>query len=356
MLEEIEEKDGNTFLTENLEVKSIIMTKTTKENNINDLKYKKIEKQLNSTKNQHIKPVIPLMTDTLGTVQFLERLKNNINNQTNNIIETTLQKQIQTETINDNNQTESNQGYQQQQPESFVAEGYVAQGDDVKFMLFGNTPPMLPMKSTPVDIRIPIEKEYRPSRPTVPVLLRPKHQHQRRVIPLKMTESLTTLSTNDNNEEESSNDESLNEEFIPETDKAVMLIETNRLMQLYFAKKFLQLDLVVDVQVTFSDAREALVDNPYIYGVIFISLNDLLLFSYSDIKQTLMNLIPSDLNKNKYSIVIYGAVNSDDEILEILEQCSVSDIMEEPYTLTNIKVNHIHLFILLYKFVSFNYL
>ena len=43
------------------------------------------------------------------------------------------------------------------------------------------------------------------------------------------------------------------------------------MVQLYFAKKFLQLDLMLDVQLTTYDAAEALEDNPDAYGLIFVS-------------------------------------------------------------------------------------
>ena len=71
---------------------------------------------------------------------------------------------------------------------------------------------------------------------------------------------------------------------------------------MYFAKKFLQLDLAVNIHLTPYDASESLLDAPFIYGLIFISYLDLLQFG---VENTLKTLIPSSLDKSMYSVIVY---------------------------------------------------
>lgn len=196
-----------------------------------------------------------------------------------------------------------------------VAIGHVAMGEEVRLLLAGNHPPTAPKALSSTVARSPRMKIYRPIK-----------ESTRRVIHRPTIEPTPELFW----------DEEVDEE-IPEEDKAVMLVETNRIMQLYFAKKFLQLDLVVDVHMTFYDASEALLANPNLYGLIFISLQDLALFSPEDMRKILLNFIAPTLDPLLYTIVVYGSF-VDDDICNILDQCGISNMMEEPYTLASIKV------------------
>lgn len=61
----------------------------------------------------------------------------------------------------------------------------------------------------------------------------------------------------------------------PNTGKVVMIVESRRLMQLYFAKKFLQLDILADIYNSRSNAARALFFNPSTFSHVFVSYNDL---------------------------------------------------------------------------------
>jgi hypothetical protein len=50
-----------------------------------------------------------------------------------------------------------------------------------------------------------------------------------------------------------------------------------------------------------------------------------------------MSILPVEVNENDYTIIVYGAVNPDDELLTLFEHCGVTDILEEPYTAEKIK-------------------
>jgi hypothetical protein len=158
--------------------------------------------------------------------------------------------------------------------------------------------------------------------------------------------------------------------------QAILLIESRRIMQLYFTKKFLQLDILVNVFTDPADAHESLQQTPEIYGLIFISYYDLKFFG---IEETLQSLIPSHLNRFHYSIVVYDVsyfdciirredlrllqqqsageeqnnhnnnleMQLDEEdkkleeeeefFLEVLEENGVEDILYPPYTLSAIR-------------------
>jgi len=212
-------------------------------------------------------------------------------------------------------------------------------------VLTGQPPPIVEANRY-IEIRSPISKTFRPIKESLP------KQLKNRKILVHIPDQLKLKSSDENFDmvvgEESLFSNELNtrletvkeiekEEVIEfdENDKAIMLIETNRIMQLYFAKKFLQLDRVLDVQMTLYDATEALTEDPDIYGVIFISLLDLL--AEDNMKETLENLIPKHLDRHNYTVIVYGSIGDDDEILSALEESSVDDFIEEPYTLAVLK-------------------
>lgn len=83
------------------------------------------------------------------------------------------------------------------------------------------------------------------------------------------------------------------------------------------------------------DATESLLDAPDIYGLIFISYVDLQNFG---VEKTLKSIIPPELDKMKYSIVVYDVGNEDDDELALLESYGVSDVLYPPYTIAALKV------------------
>eukprot|EP01039_Chlorochromonas_danica_P003987 gene3987-4362_t len=120
--------------------------------------------------------------------------------------------------------------------------------------------------------------------------------------------------------------------------QVILLIESRRLMQLYFTKKFLQLDLAVNVEMTVYDAAESLAASPEVYGLILASYQDL---NYNgDIRRALEMLLPPGMDRGAFSVYVYD-LNVDEgqelEILETLEACGVEDVFSPPYTLEVLK-------------------
>jgi hypothetical protein len=85
--------------------------------------------------------------------------------------------------------------------------------------------------------------------------------------------------------------ESIEPSFLPEPNPGdvIMLVESRRLMQLYFAKKFLQLDVLVDVYGSRSSAARALALSPNTFSHVFVSYNDLI--STGNLRNSLNQLI-----------------------------------------------------------------
>eukprot|EP01031_Cornospumella_fuschlensis_P024637 gene24637-29770_t len=153
----------------------------------------------------------------------------------------------------------------------------------------------------------------------------------------------------------------------------VLIIESRRIMQLYFTKKLLQLDLAVNVHLTCYDAQEALAQNPLLYGLMFISYADLIESGtralrnvakdeeqktkdegeneHSEevmprateaLRYALKTLIPAPLSRASYTFYVYDLAlpeNSQEEIeiYEVLEEGGVEDVFHPPYTLEAIK-------------------
>ncbi len=117
-------------------------------------------------------------------------------------------------------------------------------------------------------------------------------------------------------------------------DHLLLLIESRTVYQNYFCEKFQILDVVCDPCINFHDACDLLVDSPLSYDVIFISLSDLM--ACKDMKNTLELLNPGRI----YSLVVYGAFGATpnmDEILVKLRDSGVTELLEEPYSLLNMK-------------------
>jgi len=117
-------------------------------------------------------------------------------------------------------------------------------------------------------------------------------------------------------------------------DRLVLLIESRTVYQNYFCEKFQILDVVCDPCMNFYDARDVLLDSPVSYDIIFISLSDLV--TCKDMIQTLNALNPGGV----YSVVAYGALGSMpkmDETLGVLQEAGVTNLLDEPYSLLDMK-------------------
>lgn len=116
-------------------------------------------------------------------------------------------------------------------------------------------------------------------------------------------------------------------------DHLLLLIESRTVYQHYFCEKFQIIDVVCDPCINFHDACDLLVDSPLSYDVIFISLSDLI--TCKDMKNTLEILNPRRI----YSIVVYGAfgATSNMDVLGQLQDSGVTNILEEPYSLLDMK-------------------
>lgn len=106
-------------------------------------------------------------------------------------------------------------------------------------------------------------------------------------------------------------------------------------VQLYFAKKFLQMDMVVDVLPTPMDAATTFRENYSVYGLVLLNFVDLL---PSGVERSLREIIPGDLERGRYSLVVYNTGNASDADFETLERAGVADVLEEPYSLEVLKV------------------
>ena len=132
------------------------------------------------------------------------------------------------------------------------------------------------------------------------------------------------------------------------------IITLNLNLQLYFAKKFLQLDLLVDVHSNRKAASKALRCNPDAYSLVFISFSDLV--KSGDLKNSLYQIVnpryarpsndeidasndendqdtddldswdPSIFSTN-ISLVVYGDVGAGD--VSDVEDCDSTDVSED---------------------------
>lgn len=109
------------------------------------------------------------------------------------------------------------------------------------------------------------------------------------------------------------------------------------IMQLYFKKKFMQLDLLVNIEVSLSDAVESLHENPDFFGVLFLSYPDIEAYG---IEKTFSTLIPKTCDPSLFSIIVYEIdPDEEDDVLSILDNYGVSDILRQPYSLSHIRVS-----------------
>jgi hypothetical protein len=103
----------------------------------------------------------------------------------------------------------------------------------------------------------------------------------------------------------------------------------------YFAKKFLELDLLTDVCVTFEEAAKALFEHPDAYGLILIGCPFLL---KSGLELALEAVFPSTVDKSAYMIVVYELQEDGHHLVAELARHGVDDILVEPYTAASLAV------------------
>jgi len=121
--------------------------------------------------------------------------------------------------------------------------------------------------------------------------------------------------------------------------------------------------MIVDVQMSTVEAAESIRDQNLRYGMIFVNFSQLVDSRASPaaseasatpaetaernlgIQRKLKSIFPRGYDMNKYFLVVYGVMDElDDDLLQTFEQCKVRDVLEEPYTLSSIKVRMIFCF------------
>jgi hypothetical protein len=97
----------------------------------------------------------------------------------------------------------------------------------------------------------------------------------------------------------------------------------------------LELNVVMSAQSTIYDAAEVFHENPDRFGLIMIDFRSII-----DVEIAMKSLFPpgKTYRARDYSIVMYEVPLDNDEIMDTLERCGVSEVMQEPYTLKTIKV------------------
>jgi len=116
--------------------------------------------------------------------------------------------------------------------------------------------------------------------------------------------------------------------------KLVMIVDTQRIMQVYLVKKLLELDMLADVCITFEEAAAAIAENSDAYSLIFIGCSSLT--SYG-VDAALDLLLPDHIDRAKYLIAVYEMQDDNDELLDQLAYHGVNDILMEPYTKSALK-------------------
>eukprot|EP01036_Dinobryon_divergens_P029250 gene29250-38320_t len=117
--------------------------------------------------------------------------------------------------------------------------------------------------------------------------------------------------------------------------KFVMIIDSQRLMQIYFVKKLLELDLMANVCVSFEEAAAALQEDPQAYSLILINCTCLL---KEGVEESLSRILPSDLDRTTYMVAVYDVPDDDATLLEQLTVNGVNDILCEPYTTESLSI------------------
>jgi len=118
----------------------------------------------------------------------------------------------------------------------------------------------------------------------------------------------------------------------------VLLMESRQAMQDMFIQKFWQLKMVTTVCHTPYHCHEALLNSPARYGIVLLSLRDLVAHGLQD---SLHHTIPLEVDRSHCSVVVHGG--SSDEIADadmlVLQKFGVDGILSEPFSLKALKVS-----------------
>jgi hypothetical protein len=140
-----------------------------------------------------------------------------------------------------------------------VASGYAALGEQIEFVIGGNQPPTLTRFVTK-DIRSPSQKSRskRKSELIAEAMIEANKGNIKNTNVIHKVYDKTKTTRGINIAKELARKVKQQEVVEEDITKLVLLIESERLMHLYFAKKFLQLDLMIDPVLTIYDALETI--------------------------------------------------------------------------------------------------
>jgi hypothetical protein len=105
--------------------------------------------------------------------------------------------------------------------------------------------------------------------------------------------------------------------------------------QVYFAKKFLRLEHVVDAQASITDASAALRENQDVYGLILLNFADLCGDRADGLQHSLQQLSARSV---WHTLVVYNVKHCTDQDLEVMKACGVVAVLKEPHTVAALKV------------------
>jgi hypothetical protein len=104
----------------------------------------------------------------------------------------------------------------------------------------------------------------------------------------------------------------------------------------YFAKKFLRLEHVVDAQVGVAEAAAALRENADVYGLVLLNFADLCADKVDGLLHALQLL---SARSARHSLVVYNVKHCTDRDLDVMKSCGVVAVLKEPHTVAALKVN-----------------
>jgi len=161
--------------------------------------------------------------------------------------------------LNDSNNSNNINDENEVDIDKNIASGYAALGEQIEFFIGGNQPPTI-TRFVSKDVRSPLQKSISKRKceliAEATIEANKGNLKNTKVIHKVYDKTKTTRGVNIAKElaRKAKQQEVVEEDFT----KLVLLIESERLMQLYFAKKFLQLDLMIDPVLTIYDALETI--------------------------------------------------------------------------------------------------
>ena len=141
-----------------------------------------------------------------------------------------------------------------------IVSGYIALGDSIEFMIGGNQPPIVTRVITK-DVRSPSRRSIhkRQSELIAEATIEANKGKLKNANVIHKVYDMTKTTRGMDIESELAKKAKQREVVVDDNiTKVVLLVETERLLHLYFAKKFLQLDVMIDPVLTIYDALEAI--------------------------------------------------------------------------------------------------